>query len=104
MMSLLSDLKKYSSRWPTSPLPPDTFRFPWPARPCEGWVCLKCGRVYGPSIPYCEACNRVIGVKYQTKGADLLPLSFENARTADEIIKALIDCGWIYEALPEVTE
>lgn len=26
----------------------------------NGWICLKCGRVYAPFIPKCQYCNKEV--------------------------------------------
>ena len=28
----------------------------------QSWICPKCGRVYGPSVPECAVCNAEIPV------------------------------------------
>ena len=34
---------------------PDNYQLPAMSRP--GWVCPKCGRVYGPDVQECWHCN-----------------------------------------------
>ena len=32
----------------------------------RGWICPKCGRVYGTWVPSCEHCNKMAIINSQT--------------------------------------
>lgn len=34
----------------------------------QGWICPKCGSVYGPSVMECSRCNQPQGVTVTFKG------------------------------------
>lgn len=39
-----------------------------------GWICPKCGRVYGPWVPSCEHCNKDAIINQQHIGTVQTPL------------------------------
>ena len=44
----------------------------------HGWICPKCGRVYGPWVMSCEPCNRKAIINQQQVGTVENPLVFKD--------------------------